>query len=166
MTYEPENLKRWTRPESFFAMDNGWQYSSKCFVFLGRHRDSDLITESNFTCALKRLGGESDTVKVVFESHWAVGWVEWIAIHESDVTALQEADAVLDELNDYPILDESHYSELESNAVDECWRDMGMKERASYCRDADISIFTARRDYLPNDPRGALYCALSEIVNN
>lgn len=37
------------------------------------------------TCMLRELGGESETVRVVRESHWAVGWVEWIAIHESDI---------------------------------------------------------------------------------
>jgi len=66
MTY---NLERWTRPENFMAMDDGWQYSNAAFVFLGRHRESDLLTESNFECGLKAIGGESDTVKIVRESH-------------------------------------------------------------------------------------------------
>ena len=41
---------------------------------------------------LEALRGESETVIVVRESHWAVGWVEWIKIHELDTTALAIAD--------------------------------------------------------------------------
>lgn len=35
---------------------------------------------------LAKLGGESDTVTVVRERHWAA--VEWLAIHQDDETAL------------------------------------------------------------------------------
>ena len=57
-----------------------------------RARDSDCLKQSNFAVMLRELGGESETVIVVRESHWAVGWVEWIAIHELDAAALQIAD--------------------------------------------------------------------------
>lgn len=166
MTYQPENLERWSRPDYWFAMDDGWQYSSKCFVFLSRHRDSCLIDQSNFACALQALGGESATVKVVTESHWAVGWIEWIAIHEGDAKALQEADSIMAALADYPLLDEDNYSELEHNAVAEYWESCGISERIDLCRDAGLSIFAARRDYLPDDPNGYLWDILRETVNN
>jgi hypothetical protein len=35
------------------------------------------------------------------ESHWLVGWVEWIAIHSIDTTALQAADSAMERLADF-----------------------------------------------------------------
>ncbi len=51
---------------------------------VGQHGESDALERSNFTCMLAALGGVSDTVVVVHERHWAVGWIEWIAIHQDD----------------------------------------------------------------------------------
>ena len=48
---------------------------------------------------------------VVQESHWAVGWVERIAIHESDAAT---ADWPKAKLADYPVLDEMDWSERDS----------------------------------------------------
>jgi len=130
MTYEPENLKRWTRPDDWFGTP--WP---EHFVFLGRHRDSDCLAESNFECALKALGGESETVTIVRESHWAVGWVEWIAIHESDSTALETADAIAAALAEYPALDESDWNEREMEAANDVWRScFDDRERVEYMK--------------------------------
>lgn len=102
------HLQKWTRPKHYAGAD--WP---EYFVFLDQHRDSDALTRSNFTCGLARLGGESDTVRVVRERHWAVGWIEWIAVHESDTAACKKADDMLSELDAYPVLDEDHFCELE-----------------------------------------------------
>jgi hypothetical protein len=151
------NLERWNRPDSFMAMDSGWQYSNAAFVFLGRHRDSDLLTESNFECGLKAIGGESDTVKVVRESHWAVGWVEWIAIHESDIKALECASDIIDSLSDYPVVNEGDFSEREWEAAQDMWCELSLPERVDLCRDADLSIFAARGDSIPQGDNGYIY---------
>ena len=83
--YQPERLERWKMPRDYSGAEWPDYYSSG----VGRSRDSDCLEESNFHSMLAALGGESDTVQVVRESHWAVGWVEWIAIHESDEAALR-----------------------------------------------------------------------------
>lgn len=144
-------IKRWERPSDYFGA-NWPQY----FVFLGQHRDSDSVTRSNFEVGLKELGGESETVIVVRERHWAVGWVEWIGVHESDEAALQAADEMLCALSDYPILSDDHHSELEWNEAAEYWERMRVCDRMEYCQRAEISIFAARRDYLPQDDTGYL----------
>jgi hypothetical protein len=154
MTY---NLERWTRPNSFMAMDSGWQYSNKCYVFLGRHRDSDLLTDSNFECGLAAIGGESDTVKIVRESHWAVGWVEWIAIHESDSRALEIADSIMASLSDYPVVNDDDFSNREWEAAQDMWVELPLSERVELCRDTDLSIFAARRDSIPQSDNGYIY---------
>jgi hypothetical protein len=153
-----ENLKaiaRWVRPDNY----GGAQWP-EYFVFLGQHRDSDALARSNFEQGLAALGGESDTVLVVSERHWAVGWVEWIAIHESDMTALTEADAMLCALSDYPVLDEEHHSELEYDEVSERWTGMSVRDRMELCAEHRLSIFAARRDYLPPDDSGSLFDSL------
>ena len=115
-TYTPTILKKWTRPDSYAGQSWPEYYSAA-----GRSRDSDTLEESNFQSILRRLGGESETVLVVRESHWAVGWVEWVAIHETDSAALRTADECRESIEDYPILDESDYSEREWNECAEFW---------------------------------------------
>lgn len=154
---EYKSIERWTRPSNFVAWDDDWQYSKAAFVFLSRTRDSDILTESNFDCGLNVIGGESDTIKIVRESHWACGWIEWIAIHESDEKALSEADEILCALSDYPILDESDFSEREWNAAQEYWAELPLSERVDLCRKAGLTIFAARHDYIPQGDNGYIY---------
>ena len=91
-------LEKWKTPDNYFG-DEWYDY----YVGLSRHRDSDTLTESNFITFLQRLGGESKTVFIVRESHWAVGWIEWIAIHKDDKEALGLAEVMFDDINDYPV---------------------------------------------------------------
>lgn len=152
---EIELLNRWKRPDNYAGADwPGW------FVFLGRHRDSDALTRSNFECGLARLGGESETVQIVRERHWAVGWVEWIAIHESAAAKLKTAENILRRLKAYPVLDEDHFSDLEWREADEQWQRLSVRERVDLCREARVSIFAARRDYPPADDSGYIFEAL------
>ena len=124
-------LKRWTRPECYIgATWEGW------YVFLGQHRDSDCLTRSNFQCGFERLkplstdleSEEMPSVQIVSENHWACGWVEWIAIHESNAPAIAEAEAMLESMDGYPVLDETHWSEMEFNEYLEAWKDFGHRE--------------------------------------
>lgn len=152
MTY---NLNRWERPQNYAGAE--WP---EHYTFIWQNRDSDALSRSNFICALEAVGGESETVVVVRESHWAVGWVEWIGIHESDTKALEIASDIVDKLNDYPVVNEDHWSNLEFEEVCEFWERLSVRERAEYCKDAGLSIFAARRDYLPPDDHGYLFESL------
>lgn len=149
--YIPDNLKRWSLPDSYAGAE--WP---EYFVFLAQHRDSDSVTRSNFIRGLEILGGESRTVQIIRERHWAVGWVEWIAIHESDSAALKEADSIAAALEDYPVVDDEHLCALEWDEAADYWERMNVRDRAEYCKRAGLSIFAARRDYLPSDDTGAL----------
>lgn len=153
--FEPKHLKRWTMPEHYAGEVWPAYYSAG----IGQSRDSDALERSNFACMLAALGGETDTVAVVRESHWAVGWVEWIAIHQDDEKALAEADAIVAKLSDYPIIDESHYSELEWNEASDYWERSSIRDRARMIAESrcGASIFAARRAELPSDDNGALY---------
>lgn len=90
-----KNLHRWTPPDSYLGRSWSQYYKSG----IAHSRDSNALERSNFACMLAALGGESSTVIVVRETHWAFGWVEWIAIHESDDRALTIADDVKGKLS-------------------------------------------------------------------
>lgn len=151
-TFEPQNLKLWTMPQHYAG-----EVWPGYYVFLSQNRDSDSLTRSNFTCGLKALGGESDTVQVVREGHWAVGWVEWIAIHQDDEQALQAADEIAAGLENYPVVNEDHWSELEWEEAQDYWASMSLRDRAKLCAEAGVSIFAARRDYTPPDDSGYIF---------
>ena len=134
--YQPERLERWKMPRDYFGAEWPEYYSAG----VGRSRDSDCLEESNFHAMLAALGGESETVQVVRESHWAVGWVEWIAIHESDETALREADRQQERLEDYPVLDDDDHSLREWEECERVWSDCYTdRERIRYLRERHIA---------------------------
>jgi hypothetical protein len=129
-----KHLKLWTMPDCY--MGEVWPdyYSAG----VGQSRDSSTLERSNFAAMLADLGGESETVIVVRESHWAVGWIEWIAIHATDDVALGVADRNVERMADYPVLDEDAWSELEWNEAADYWDSMTPRAKvreAMYERD-------------------------------
>jgi len=100
-------MKKWERADNYI----GETYCDY-FVLLSRTRDSGLVEESNFQSALKMLNGESDTVKIIRASHWAVGWIEMILIHESDKESVDKGNEIEKSLESYPILDEDVFGEM------------------------------------------------------
>lgn len=156
--YEPHTLTRWTAPD--YWSGTPWP---DYFVFLGRNRDSDDLTESNFACGLRAIGGESDTVVVVRERHWACGWIEWIAIHESDSAALEAANEIMEALSDYPVIDEADWSERETESANTVWRNCyNPSERVEYIREHRYQFdFLDFRDML-RCVRGAYFAGYAE----
>lgn len=148
-----ESLKRWEIPDSWFG-----QHWDGYFVGLSQHRDSDALDRSNFRSALEALGGESETVHVVREGHWAVGWIEWIAIHESDEKALAIQYEIEGSLADYPVLDELDWSEEEAEEASEVWRNCyDEKERIEYVREYPDQFYFSSWSDLRNVIRGEYF---------
>jgi hypothetical protein len=144
-TYKPVNLKLWTLPDNYFGAN--WP---DYYVAYGQHRDSNTLTRSNFRCLLKAIGGEEgDSVIVVEESHWAVGWVQWIGIHKDNAKALQKADAIIAGLEDYPVISDDDLTELEHEETCQFWENVSTREKARWCKEAGVSIFAARRGDIP-----------------
>ena len=107
-------MQKWSRTENYI----GEMYFDY-YVLLSHHRDSGLVEESNFWCALKALNGESKTVKIVRAKHWLCGWIEFIIIHESDIKSIDKGFEIEKALENYPILDEDDFYERESEKRDE-----------------------------------------------
>jgi hypothetical protein len=83
-------------------------------VVVGRNRDSDILSESNFQCALDMLGGESKNVKVGRFGHWACGWFELVMVNPRSKKHLKIAYDIQKSLDNYPVLDESDYNDRQS----------------------------------------------------
>ena len=135
-------MDKWTRPSHYIGAE--WP---EYFVFLSQNRDSDALTRSNFRSALAKLGGETgevwmedlgkdiDMILIVRESHFACGWVEWIAIHESNTAAIAIATQIESDLEQYPVVDESNWSEVESEECEQVWSECyDPSERIQYLR--------------------------------
>lgn len=100
-----------------------------------RNRDSDVLSESNFACALESLGGEGKDVQVHRFGHWACGWYEIIVVRP-DTKAAEHAEEIEAALSDYPILDESDYSERETEEAQRVWENCyTTKGRIEYIRE-------------------------------
>lgn len=154
-------IKEWKHPKNYMgATWEGW-YSAG----FGQSRDSDTLKESNFAVASRELMALSDavtvreeisngqedectSVRIVREGHWAVGWVEWIAIHKSNAAALELAKELCDRANNYPILDESDFTEREWSKATEYWEQEPIKYRLDWLKryEPGIPCFAARHD--------------------
>lgn len=171
-------VRPWSHPECYLgATWEGW-YSAG----FGRSRDSDVLEESNFETVWEELkvlanpdgitdGDETEVtdIRIVREGHWAVGWVEWIAIHGSNTVALDAARELCKRANDYPVLDENDWSNREWNRANEYWESESVNGRLRWLKDyaPEVPCFAARHDLstiLHNYDRytDRLYSALSE----
>ncbi len=114
------------RPKDFaywgsFHEEDGW---GRAFA---QHRDSDALDRSNWQVISKDLLTRfPDDVHIESANHWAVGWIETLRIRvlinpmaeepftENNITQCFEAVCEWENcLANYPIADESHFTELE-----------------------------------------------------
>ena len=129
-------VTRWHHPSNYAGQTWGDWFNAG----FSQHRDSDALERANFQAAYAALprgneAGDEPSVQIVREGHWAVGWVEWIAIHESDEQALTIARELCAATNDYPVIDEELFSQLEDEECAETWeRCYRPKERIEYFR--------------------------------
>jgi len=146
---EYKAIEKWTRPDSFMAFTHGAPYNGEWYVFLGQHRESSILDQVNFITGLRELGGTSDTVMVVQESCSLVGWIQWIAIHESDTESLEKADDMLCAIADYPVLDEMAYSEHQTDEMYQYWEKLSLRDRMEWASDGYCSAMEIRHDCPP-----------------
>ncbi len=140
---EYENLTPWKHPRDYGGQTwYGW------YAVAGQSRDSDALEKSNYRRILEDLQAlNTELAEVAIDSrqgdydspgdstvcdtscsHWAVGWVETIYVHSSNVEACKLADEILSALTDYPVYDESDMSELESEAEGESYENWARHE--------------------------------------
>jgi hypothetical protein len=132
----PKSGKRFARLEDAFKRSAAyWGERGEWYIVAAQTRDSDTIDRSNFAVLLEMLGGESDGVAVERASHWAVGWVEYLIVAPGNRQGLRTAIEAHSSYSDYPLLDESHHSEVEDTECRETWENcFNERERAEYLR--------------------------------
>lgn len=125
-----------SNPSGLDSLNNyvGALPEEKLLVVLTRSRDSDVLTESNWECAVEKLGGESDEVEIHRFGHWACGWWEALCVVEG-TKAHEIATQIESDLNHYPVLDDSDFLEREMNEANEVWKNCFNEiDRIAYIR--------------------------------
>lgn len=105
--------------------------ADKWVIWYTSHRDAGLLEQSNEQAINERLKpfAEGDDPDLVFESHshWAVGHVDGFSIRvfnaDGITPAFGEFCRIKEELDAYPVLDESDYSKREYEATLENYRE-------------------------------------------
>lgn len=134
-------------------------------VWYTSSRDGGLLEQSNEKAINERLQpfSDGDDPDLVFErhSHWAVGYLDGFSIrvfkHDGTITsAFKEFCRIKEELDAYPVLDESDYSRREYDATlanyrGEMWREGNLPEGwesevYSWFNDNGMHQFTENRD--------------------
>ncbi len=95
-----------------FATERGW--SGVGMGPVGQHRDSDPLDKSNYIVVLKNLKERfGESVDDTRFRHWAVGWVEEVVFDNGNAEVVAAVDEWRANLDDYPIADEEHHSQME-----------------------------------------------------
>ena len=140
----------------FPAVGSFWAEDRKCEDWLlcpgGVHRDSDALARSNNRVILRDLAevdpdGTDHSVERF--GHWAVGWVEEIIVRPGTLAAkcAEEWDAAL---ADYPIADETDFSNEEHEDALETWRNCyNDRERLAYIRENWSQFEQCKAEWYP-----------------
>jgi hypothetical protein len=117
----------WQRFKSFvWWRDRELADADQWAVLYTHHRDSGLLDQSNAAFIAKAMAPftEGDDADVVMESHshWAVGHIDGFSIRvfdrQGDITeAFKTYHELAEAMDQYPILDESDYSDREYEAT-------------------------------------------------
>jgi hypothetical protein len=158
-------------------------YETDAPVFQWADRGDDLVAESNYHAMLAELQAidNGDHVYEANESHWLVGnlRVIYVRVYADPVdwrspdpvtlysAAFREAVSMLYGLVDYPLLDESDYSEREWNAwestVDDALDSASRKHDDTPEFDQAVySLLTGRH----RDSEGSLYVHIEDLVSD
>jgi hypothetical protein len=148
--------RKWSPSNGFSSMDSAQNYIGETvdgYIVLTRNRDSDALTRSNWAVGKSML----PNAEVYRFSHWAFGWFEHLIVPTNAPDELLIAAAkIVDDLEDYPVLDDSHFSDLEYDEACEYWESSSMRTRIELCHRHGVSIFAARREEMPETPSGEL----------
>ncbi len=139
-----KTLESYTQTNCIYTGERGNWLTVAC-----QHRDSDILTRSNWRVALEMLGGEGEEVVIERLGHWAVGWIEYMLIAPGS-SKIQIAETIEKNLADYPVLDDMDYSNLQFERANIFWKQLSCEERHSY--------------FIPNLPKSAAKLSLSTLL--
>jgi len=147
---------------------------------LGQSRDSEILEQVNFKVGLEMLGGESDTVRVERYGHWACGWIEQVYVKPGS-DAFGIAEDIVEQLANYPVLNEAALSEAEFNDYIESWSNyyesdfikglvdkFNLSDEAEEALDSDKirDLYESLVDDVYETRSDGCYCFINEAVEN
>ncbi|WOH64115.1 hypothetical protein [Bradyrhizobium sp. BWA-3-5] len=129
-------MGKYTHFRSFIAVGRCSQKIGRDYYCSGvfQSRDSGAMERHSFRCMLIALGGESESIVVVRESHCVRGWIDRIAIHKGNHEALRKADSIAALRQDYRIINLSDRSEKVGHEANKAWRPNFLPGRIKYIR--------------------------------
>ena len=162
-----EEEAKWERPPSY-----GGHSPDGDYLIYSRTRDSGILGNVNYERILQCLEAhanmldepdpDEDERPWVYDfraGHWACGWTEHIILRkDAPDCLLKVAGEIYCCMQEYPVFDESAYSNACWEAIHEYWEQCSIDERITYCKDAKVSILASRRDEIP----GEVYDHLSQ----
>jgi hypothetical protein len=116
----------------------------------GNNRDANLVTQANWEsqmAALKELG-EGKTWEVCNFRHWGPGWFEIILIQPGS-RAEELCNKLEKKLENHPILDEDHFSQVQLEEAVAIWRDALPNQRKELLRAAKLPASKAMDSTMP-----------------
>lgn len=140
-------------PRDYYGPLSSLVQDNKASAGIGQHGDSDVLDRSNFQVIYEDLLARfPDDVEIDRSSHWAVGWHEIIlvtawneenlmhgkspSIHPAFLAAIEWQD----KLDNYPVADESHYSDLEFEEFSEWVEGDASWYFSHYCDENNLEI--------------------------
>ncbi len=123
----------WKKFESFVWYDKPEEDSDNWTIVNTHHRDSGLLELSNAFVIHRRLDKWPDDIRFERHNHYAVGWIECVVIKiYKNIITKEVTDAfrayceLYCAMENYSILDESHYSNMEYEAAIKAIEDNGV----------------------------------------
>ena len=160
-------MEIWTYPENYYGYSPDGDY-----VVTGQHRDSDTLSRSNYICLFKALREveakyappvdfkdepRNTWVYDFRQSHSLVGWVETMLIRkDAPPEIIERADEILNTLEDYPVVDDEHFSNLEYEEACKYWEGMSVEDRKYYLEKVGMDLALASSSDFPEDDTGRL----------
>jgi len=135
------------------------------FVFVyAKTRDSDILTLSNYDEFIFAL--KEDDIYILSNNHWLCGWVENIYVKKDTESHLKAAE-MLCRLENYPVLNEEKFSEMEQDEAQEIWEKCySIPERINYIKKYKSQFDFSDYSALISCVRGkCFYGYASELIN-
>lgn len=136
--FAQEAIERFKEQDSFMYMGDLECPPWGLLGFVGTNRDADALSRSNFEVITKDLLEKHPDSFVVEEySHWLVGWVKGVRINTSDAKAVETAYKWSEDMENYPVADEDHFTQTEMEEDEEYYRLGGREEIIEIARNSE-----------------------------
>lgn len=135
-------LPVWRHPPDYGGFSPDGDY-----LLYSRSRDSTILDNINYDHILRELR-RLDTDGSVYDfraGHWACGWVEHLIVKKAaPKKVLEKACEFFCELAEYPVIDDTEYSNAQVEAITDYWESCSLSEKVEWCQESGDSIFSAR----------------------